>query len=385
MEKEQNKKEIGPLIDQYTFSEVLEMVKIERKTEEISESWGPDEKESERLMEWKDLNKLQFPSQPWRINNLIPKEGSVIISSISGERKTWFALEMARCLSMGLPFLEEEMFKTEGCNVLYIDCENSLSELKRRCKQLGFEEDGPFKLYLFNGSDMNFSSEEGSAWLHAMIQYVGAKIVFVDTFRSVAGGLKEEKAEEIRTFFGKFRSLKDQGVTVIWLDHFRKPSNFEKKIPQKEHLLGSQDKTAGVEVLLMLRSESGSTELDVYQRKNRLSKEVEPFKIEMDDWFDDEDQLRTFLKYEGVIDEKETQKEEAKKYILELLSSESGLVTKEIVGAVQEERKIGERNIRDALKELVSSDKLDVGKNGRQNYYFLPKETKDIEEPKDIP
>jgi len=385
METKENHKKIGPLKDRYAFHEVLEMVKMDKKVEEMNESWGPDEKEVDKLMEWKDLKKQEFPNHPWRVKNLIPKEGSAIISSISGERKTWLALEMAKCISTGLPFLEDEMFKTEGCTVLYVDCENSLSELKRRCNQLGFPEESTHRLYLFNGSDMNFNSDEGSAWLHAMIQYVGAQVVFVDTFRSVAGGLKEEKAEEIRTFFGRFRKLKDEGVTIIWLDHFRKPSNFEKKIPQKEHLLGSQDKTAGVEVLLMLRSEPGSNEIDVYQRKNRLSKEVEPFKIKMDDWLDENNEIKTFLRYEGVIDEKETQKEDAKKYILSLLSSVPGLVTKEVIEAVQDEKKIGERNIRDALKELCDSNKIDFGKNGKQNYYFLPKELEEPLESSDFP
>ena len=374
----------GPLKDFLTFSEVLKMAEQEMEINEISESWGPGEKKIENLMLWKDLNKLSFEKKPWRVDNLIPLEGSAIISSISGERKTWVSLEMAKAISMNEKFLGEEGFQTKGCNVLYIDCENSKSELQRRCRQLGFEEDGPFEVSFYNGSDTNFNTAEGATWLKAMIEYVGAEVVFIDTFRSVAGGLKEEKAEEIRKFFGRFRSLKDSGVTIVWLDHFRKPSNFEKKIPQKEHLLGSQDKTAGVEILLMLKSEAGSTEISMYQRKNRLAKEIEPFRIEMDDYYDEDEKFKTYLKYKGVIDEKETQKQEAKKCILDLLSSNTGMLTKDILGAIQDEKKIGERNIREALKELVNSEKIDYSKDGRQNYYFiLGKETvkEKIEEP----
>src|SRR3989344_6864961 len=51
---------------------------------------------------WCDLNKKVFPEQSWRIQSLIPKEGFVALASISGEKKTWVGMEMARCISSGI-------------------------------------------------------------------------------------------------------------------------------------------------------------------------------------------------------------------------------------------------------------------------------------------
>lgn len=365
MDKNQTHPELG-----VTFKELHDSHKRKKELQRIDEEWG--EKVSLPIP-WFELNKLEFPKDQWRIEGLLPKEGFVIVSSIAGERKTWFCLDMARCLSLGENFLGDPRFETRGCNVLYIDCENSRSELQRRGRQLGFVDGSVFNLQLYNDKEINLNSDEGEAWLHAAIEYFDFKVVFIDTLRAVAGGLKEEKAEEVRAFYGRYRSLKDKGVTVVWLDHFRKPNNFEKRIPQKEMLLGSTDKTAGVEVLLMLKSEPGSEEIQVYQRKNRLAKELEPFRVSMRDELVD-GETRTTLLYEGIIEEKETQKAEAKKYALELLA-DGGRTSNEILDAIGTQQKIGHKNIRAALSELVAEGRLDVGRKGRQNYYFIIEES----------
>jgi len=370
MEEEINKKELE---SSYSFEEMLEIVKCEIEMAEMDKEMGFTISEP---ITWEQLNQQKTPKNQYRIKDLLPNEGSAILSSISGEKKTWIALEQARAIVSEEMFLGPDGFKTFGCNVLYVDCENSRSELQRRCRQLGFSKNSKHKLYFYNDKELNLNTTEGATWLHAVIRHLNVKVVFIDTLRAVAGGLKEDKAEDVRMFFNRFRSLKDKGVTIVWLDHFRKPSNFEKKIPQKEHLLGSQDKTAGVEILLMLRSESGSDEIQMYQRKNRLAQEIEPFSISMkDSYLDDEfTQKRTTLEYIGEIEEKDTQKEQAKKYALEIIT-EGGRTTNELISIIGSEKRIGERNIRDALKGLVDSEKLQQGKKGKQNYYSLPEES----------
>lgn len=361
--------QVHPILN-VTFKELLSSHKRRKELKQIDEEWG--QKVSMPVM-WKELNGVRFSPDQWRIKNLLPMEGFAIVSSIAGERKTWFCLEMAKCLSLGTDFLGDSRFATKGCNVLYIDCENAQSELQRRGRQLCFVEDSTFNLQIFSDKEINLNTDEGEAWLHAAIEYFDFKVVFMDTLRAVAGGLKEDKAEEVRAFYNRYRSLKDKGVTVVWLDHFRKPSNFDKKIPQKEHLLGSTDKTAGVEVLLMLKSEPGSDEIQVYQRKNRLAKEVEPFRVSMKDEVL-EDVVRTVLKYEGEIEEKETQKEEAKKCAIEFLA-DGGKTSNEILEAISSQQRIGHKNIRAALNELVAEGQLDVGRKGRQNFYFIVEES----------
>lgn len=319
---------------------------------------------------WEEVEKYYVPKDRWRIKELIPKEGFVILASVSGERKTWIALEMARCISTGENFLQKDEFSTQGCNVLYLDCENAKNELQRRGKQLGLNAHSEHKLYFFNDVDLNLNTDEGELWLMKAIEYFECGVVFIDTLRAVAGGLKEDKAEDVRAFFNRYRRLKDMGVCVIFLDHVRKPSYFEKKIPQKEHLLGSQDKTASVEVLLMLKAENGAETIEMYQRKNRLAKEIEPIKVLMTDYESENHERRTKLTFDGFIESKETQKAEAKRFILEFLEDD-GKTTNDILNFIGREKKIGQRNIRDALRDLTESKEIEASRNGRQNYFTL--------------
>lgn len=350
-----------------TFEEFLE----EQKYKNMFDS--PEdflENKSPTPVLWKEVNEKVYTEYPWRIKNLIPKQGFVILSSISGEKKTWVALEMARCISAGIDFLDEKDFETEGCNVLYLNCENPESELQRRGRQLNFADDSKSKLYLFNSGDINLNTPEGATWLLAVIEYYKIEVVFVDTFRAVAGSLKEEKAEEIREFFSRFAPLKNKGVAIVWLDHFRKPSNLDGKVPKKEHLLGSQDKTASVEVLLMMKSENGSEEINLYQRKNRLAIELKPFQILMKDQVEEE-KRHTALSFGGVIEEQENKKEQAKEMIMAILES-GGKTTKQIIEVTK--KQVGQKNTRSALKDLVTEGLVIVTRRQRENYYVLPEE-----------
>ena len=262
---------------------------------------------------WCDLNKKVFPEQSWRIQSLIPKEGFVALASISGEKKTWVGMEMARCISSGINFLDQESFKTEGGNVLYLNAgENSENEIQRRGKQLGFSEESSNQLYIINSDKINLNQEEGAIWLQSFIEYYKIDVVFIDTFIAVAGGLKEDRSDEVRQFFNRFSNLKNKGVVLVWLMHLRKPNNVEGKGPKKEQLLGSQDKTGNLEVLLMIKSEAGSKEINCYQRKNRLANEIDPFQMILEDTLDRNGNKRSSLIYGGQIEEQENKTEEAK-------------------------------------------------------------------------
>jgi len=352
------------------FSKTFEDIYKEEKDKIV---YGPKTFEDDKVptpLLWEDLDKKEYPEQSWRIKGILPKEGTVILASISGQKKTWIAIEMARCLSMGIPFLGEEKYATEGCNVLYLNCENSESEMQRRGRQLGLSANSPYKFHLINHDDINLNSDEGAIWLSVVADYYDISVIFIDTFRAVAGGLKEEKAEEVRTFFKRFGKLKNKEVLLVLLDHHRKPNNLDGKVPKMEHLLGSQDKAASIEVLLMIKSENGSEEIDFYQRKNRLAPEIKPFKIMMKD-SEDEGPTLTKLTYAGELEDQENKKEEAKELVYGMLEN-GGKRTKDILELIK--KQVGSKNTRLALAELVHENLIECKKEGRENYYFIPEE-----------
>lgn len=352
--------------DEKTFKEFAEE---KNQNSEMREIDREIEKPFFEPMSWTALGNKKFPERRWLVQGLIPCEGFVILASVTGEKKTWLAMDMARCIALGIDFLGNKEFKTEASNVLYVDMEMSQSEAQRRGRQLGFDESNK-KILFFSDTVLNLNTDEGVQWLLNVIEYYEIKVVFLDTFRAVSGGIKEEKADEIRTFFNRLKILKDKGVAVVFLDHFRKPSNFEGKVPKKEFLFGSTDKTASVEILLMLKSEPGGEEIDVYQRKNRLTREMDPFKAIIKD-NEGYDGVKTILSYGGAIEDQENKKEEAKERILEILP-DGGKTKREMTEILK--KVAGSKNVQTALRELVNKGKIDTAKHGKENFYFMPKE-----------
>lgn len=322
---------------------------------------------------WEDFDKKKFPEDRWRIKGIIPKEGFTILASIAGERKTWLALEMAKSIVLGKDFANNPEFKTIPGSVLYIDMEMPASELQRRGRQLQITSTPENKFLILNQGGFDLSELEYRQHLKLLIWEHNISTVFVDTLRAVAGGLKEDKAEDVREFFNDFKEYKNMGVSFVWLDHLRKPLGFEGKMPKKEQLLGSQDKTASVEVLLMIKSEEEGEEISVFQRKSRIGKELKPFTLILRDEIDEKNETTTRLSYGGIIEEKESQKERAKDMIMHMLSEE-GKTTPEILSIVYTQIKVANRNTGEALRELVNEGKIKAKKEGRKNFYYIPEE-----------
>jgi hypothetical protein len=169
------------LLKNYDNSEETEEDKFkdlfeEMKSEQIPEDNRFDEENLPKSILWKDLENKVFVDQGWRIKDLIPKQGAVILASISGNRKTWVSMEMAKCIVADQNFLGESRFKTEGENVLYINGENSESEMQRRGRQLGFNSEScKYKLHFINADNINLNKEDGAVWLKAFVKFYEIK------------------------------------------------------------------------------------------------------------------------------------------------------------------------------------------------------------------
>lgn len=322
---------------------------------------------------WSDFDKRKFPKQKWRIKNLIPKAGIITIASPSGEKKTYLAMEMARCIANNENFLNRDEFKTDVANVLYIDQEMPEELLQERGRQLNLN-NTLNNIYLLKEDSFDLSCEENIDWLFDFIEEKNIEVVIIDTLRAVAGGLNEDKAEEVRMFFERFNIVKKKRIALIIIDHLRKIDRWEGGTPDKNQLFGSQDKLASVDVLIMIRSKEREEEIKVYQKKNRYGIEYEPFLILMKNTLGEDNTLedtKISFEYGGALDEKEYKKDEAKEYILDLLSS-GGKTRKQIIDIIYHEKKIGEKNTSQALRELDKSGLIISEKQGRENFYTLP-------------
>ena len=356
-----------------TPEENAEKEVVLRWGEELAEDLGITLENKIKTITLQEFSKLKLPQDRWLIKDILPREGFVIIASPSGEKKTWVALSMAGAIANGKDFLGHDGFKTSQGQVLYIDEEMSDTELQRRVNLLGLG-DTVENIYLSRKNNLNFNEREDEQ-IEELFEFVekhDIKAIFIDTFRSVAGGLKEDKAEDIRAYLDKFRPFKNNGVVVVFLDHCRKPAPREGSIPKKEQLLGSQDKLASVEALFMIKSEEESGDILVYPRKSRNGKEYPPFRIQMNEDCDDHGESTSIeLIYKGKLEEKEMALDGAKRAVISILSSSKGMKRQEIITALKEVDKMGTRNVSSAIRILEDNKEIILTKVGRENFYEI--------------
>jgi len=326
---------------------------------------------------WKDIDNFRFSDDRWLVKNLIPKEGVTIFASVSGEGKSLLVMHLAKCISEGTPWFGYEGFSTKQSKVLYINLEMSVSEIQRRGRKIGFNIENN-NLVILNEDDLNLNDKRYTSddvkfkWLLKYIHENQVKVVIVDTLRGVSGGLKENEAEAVREFFQKFMVLKNSGVSIIFLDHTKKASHLEGKIPKKEWVLGSQDKTANAESLIMIYKHESSGNIHVYQRKNRLGEEIKPFAVKISDIAHTDGKEGIEFQYIGDIDDDVNKKEEAKGLLLGILADGLPKDRKELGELTK--KNVGDKNLRAGLKDLLETGDLDFFKQGKRHMYFIPTE-----------
>ena len=323
---------------------------------------------------WTELSLEEFPKEEWRVHNLIPMQGMVIISAPSGEKKTWFALELTKSISLGGHFLAHEDFKTHRSKVLYIDAEMGPKILQKRCRLLGF--DSIPKMYaplIITGSEVNLKTEETFEYLENLIEENEIDVLVIDTLRAVAGGLAEDDAAAVREFYQRFNRFKNNGKVVMILDHNRKPDKGSHGVPKKEQVLGSQDKVANAEVVLMIKGDVNPSYFTVHQVKNRTGIEIKPFNVGIRDIPSSTggmDVVMVEMNYEGELDEHTSKMDEAKLIIPQIVGNEF-MTTKEIVTVMAKNHDIAERYCREAINQMVDSGILEQSKKGHSHTFRI--------------
>jgi AAA domain len=313
-----------------------------------------------RIVAWSEFEKREFPANAWRVNNLIPLNGTTIIAAPSGEKKSWVVMGIARAVAEGQSFLGNPEFAVQQTKVLYIENETPRNEVHRRGKMLGFGAD----IYLAEEECPPLNTDAGVAQLLEIARAQNIGLIIIDTFRSVAAGLKEEKADEVRAFFQRFNKFSTAKITVIFTDHCRKPHQLESKsVPKKEQLFGSQDKLAAVHALIMVKSEKNSEDIYVHPLKMKAGKERVAFRMVMKD----EGDTITFS-FGGDVDEQKLTLDRTKEFIhVQLEEATDMLDTKQLVDAL--EGQAGKTNVETALKEMRESHEIRFEKIGRKFIY----------------
>lgn len=216
-----------------------------------------------------DIAAKEFPPEQWIVQGLIPLDGITCIGGLPGVMKSYFTNYIAKCISEGTSVLER--FKTQKCNILFIDKENKLSRIKDRFQRLGFTKgDGIF----FMESNFFIERDTDLGAVCAFIKEHDIKLTVIDTLVRVHQK-QENDASEMNKVFQALHELQLVGSAVCFLHHFNKRGAFGASIDVRDQLRGSSDILAMVDSFIALTKKENFIEVE--QGKSRDEQAVPKF------------------------------------------------------------------------------------------------------------
>lgn len=200
------------------------------------------------------------PPEKWLVENLLLEDSFAIWFGAPGAKKTFAALDLAVCVSAGIPWLS---FKTVSRPVLFVDEESGLARLRKRF--LGFflghdvrPENLPIFLVTLEGLDLRKSSD--IARIKAVIQERKVGLVIFDALVDLVAGADENSTKDISPVLKTLRQLtQETGSAMIMLHHTNRSGEFR----------GSSAIQSAPDLFLRQASESGSNLITFSSEKNR--------------------------------------------------------------------------------------------------------------------
>lgn len=213
----------------------------------------------------------------WLVDRLIPKGAITLIFGKGGIGKTWLALDMARAIGTGTPFLGLQTIRGQ---VIYIDFENPLAVLNARTQKLG---DGQGVLFWRANNEKQKAPKLDSKEWDLYKRLPKMAVLIIDTLRA-SHGRDENASNEIGLIMGRLKELRDMGFTIILLHHTTKNSDKVAKgstaiVDLSDHILGLtlvRKKKDGQEIIV---DDEDFDEETVYRFGFREKTRFEPYQV----------------------------------------------------------------------------------------------------------
>jgi archaellum biogenesis ATPase FlaH len=325
----------------------------EIKTEALAEQQIEDKFKPISLSE---LYSMDFPANKWVIEKLIPHQGITIISGAPASFKTWLLLRMAIDIANGESLFGQ--FKCEKYKILIIDEENHLRLVKERLKMMSAEDNLP--IYFLSQKGFLISQQELIDKVLEICKQNEIDVIFIDSLVRI-NNAEENDASQMSEVFRQIKQFCQNGKTVIITHHERKEGMF--KGSAQNRLRGSSDISAAVDAHIALkRDRDDKNKIVIEQAKLRADEEIESFEVA----FKRAGEKAEFS-YLGLHSEDVSKKDLAKEVVQSVLEEErKGLSRSEICQRVKEIESVGDKIIRNAIKELLSEE-IVLEKKGEKN------------------
>ncbi len=315
---------------------------------------------STKIIKSENLSNLDIPEVEFVVERLIPKKAITFITGNPSSGKSWLMLEVSKSVASGELFFDK--FKTLKGNVLYIDEESPLSEVKRRWLMLEARANVDF--LCLEGIKIDNQSQREK--LLELVDSEKYDLIIFDSLRDLHSK-NENDSKEAQDLIDAFREFTRKDVAVLISHHNRKESFLNSREPS-QILRGSSALLAGIDSLLAVDSEKKNEETIEYiitQAKLRQGKTFSPFKIAL---IEQEGKMK--FNFIGEIEDEVRKLDKTKQAILNLLSE--GEKYQEEIKTYLIPQYFAAKTIERAIKELKGSKEIEPRKGeGRRIYLRL--------------
>ncbi|OGE18143.1 hypothetical protein A2769_02760 [Candidatus Daviesbacteria bacterium RIFCSPHIGHO2_01_FULL_37_27] len=319
-----------------------------------------NDNQSLEIISLQELKNKDFPPEKWIVDHLVPENGITCISGKPKAGKSYWALYLAVCIALGVKFMEK--FETQQGTVLFITKEDPQRLLKERAGLLTSIEETP--IHFCSDTRLFLDTDKYIEEIKKIIKEKKVRVVIIDSLRRIFKG-EENSSQVISEVQNRFKVLLEScGVTIIFIHHHGKDTFFKKEGGDK--LRGSSDILAMIDSLLILERKDEHT-LKITPAALRTDKPVKPFLVKFPDFEKGEHEFK-FLDF---IEEEVEKLDKAKDDILNLLQQGSFNQT-EIIQQLTSTGSYGPTTVKNGLKELSETKKIDFINQGNKKLYLIP-------------
>ncbi len=254
----------------YTYEEWKKVRETLKQKQEIPKT--PTKKLGETL-------KNGVPEIKWRVEQMVPERGVIILGGASGSYKTFAAQDLALSVSTGRDFLTQ--YPSKQCPVLYIDEENGditlysrFSELSKG-REISHEELNNINVSIFN--NIKLDTKNSGLILKSLIESTNARLIILDSMVRLMEG-EEDKARDVRRIFETIKDVLNdyEDVSFLILHHTAKAVR-----NGLNSLRGSGDFAAFADVVLIFDGKKGYALVEVVKNRHVDLNETKPFLVKL--------------------------------------------------------------------------------------------------------
>ncbi len=260
-----------------------------------------------------DILTHDFGTEEWLVESLIPSQGMMILSGSPGDFKTWVTIHIALCVSRGTSVFGR--FKTEQGNVLVIDEEDNLRDLKKRLGLLGAK--GTDNVHYLSQNNIKVDDEKSRDAILKIVKEKNVKLLIIDSLVRVHRQ-DENDAKGMAKVFSSLQEIIKAGASILFTHHHRKQMGFGPNNPAQS-MRGSSDILAAVDCHVTIeKKRDEDNRLILRQTKLRQAETLAPFEINI---IKSEFGPSGF-EYAGGHDEKRKKAEEVSKAVISVLAED---------------------------------------------------------------